>query len=259
MPNHRSGPTRARGRRPRRGACSAADNDQQGAGGDGHQPAVPDPRGRAAGQRRPDAPRPATPSSGEPRPQPAVAARRPALRLRARGPDHGRRPAEQEFPRPGIGAEVGPIGPEEVGRHPHPHGRGHGQRHGGAEQGRAGSRWRRPGRRAWPPDQQRPDQVVLLLDGQRPRLLERAHRQELGEVAVTGDDLLPVGDVEQAWPGRGRGAAPAPAPGRPPRRRARARSGAPAPPAGGAGPGAPRRRPGSPVVGPPPAAWLVIR
>ena len=48
-----------------------------------------------------------------------------------------------------------------------------------------------------------PHEVVLLLDGQRPRVQERVDRLELGEVAVAGHDLLPVGEVEQRGHGGG--------------------------------------------------------
>ena len=46
-------------------------------------------------------------------------------------------------------------------------------------------------------EEQRPHQVVLLLDGQRPRVQERVGRLEVGEVVVAGRHLLPVGDVEE--------------------------------------------------------------
>ena len=42
-----------------------------------------------------------------------------------------------------------------------------------------------------------PDEIELLLDRQRPRVLERRRRGELGEVRLVGVDQVPVVDVEQ--------------------------------------------------------------
>ena len=101
-------------------------------------------------------------------------------------------------------------------------------------------------------EHQRPDEVELLLDRQRPRVLERRGRGELGEIGLVGENQVPVVHIEQGGDGVApearkideavgaraaeeqrcrRGTARAPA------RRGRA-------PAAGAGPGAPRRRPG---------------
>ena len=102
-------------------------------------------------------------------------------------------------------------------------------------------------------DQERPDQVVLLLDGQRPRVLERADRQVPGEVAVAGHDLLPVGHVEQGGQGRGaqlgRDQAGAAGPGveREGHQQDQHRGKEPL------APGVPRSRPGSPRADPRPA------
>ncbi len=126
-----------------------------------------------------------------------AAARR---RAPSRSPDHGDRPAHEQLPGAGVGAEIGPIGSVEMVRHPHPDGRRRRQGQGGADQDSA-----RPPATAHHEedagDQQWPDEVVLLLYGQGPGVLERAHGGELGEVAVAGGDLLPVGDVEQGGQG----------------------------------------------------------
>ena len=53
---------------------------------------------------------------------------------------------------------------------------------------------------------QRPDEIELLLDRQRPRVLERRRRGELSEVRLVGVDQVPVVDVEQ----RGDGVTPQP-------------------------------------------------
>ena len=45
-------------------------------------------------------------------------------------------------------------------------------------------------------DQERPDQVELLLDGQRPQVPERRGRAELGEVGDVVEDEPPVAEVE---------------------------------------------------------------
>ena len=44
--------------------------------------------------------------------------------------------------------------------------------------------------------QERPDDVELLLDRERPEVVERAFGFEAGEVGDVGEDLLPVVDVE---------------------------------------------------------------
>ncbi len=49
--------------------------------------------------------------------------------------------------------------------------------------------------------QGRPHQVELLLDRQRPRVLERRRRRELGEVRLVGEDQMPVVDIEQRGEG----------------------------------------------------------
>ena len=46
-------------------------------------------------------------------------------------------------------------------------------------------------------EHERPHQVELLLDRQRPRVLQGRGRRELGEVRLVGEDGVPVVDVEQ--------------------------------------------------------------
>ena len=48
---------------------------------------------------------------------------------------------------------------------------------------------------------ERPEQVELLLDGQRPGVLQGRGGQELGEVRLVGEDEVPVGVVEERGDG----------------------------------------------------------
>ncbi len=54
------------------------------------------------------------------------------------------------------------------------------------------------GERRDPEDQQRPDEVELLLDRERPVVLDRTDRRRLeGEVVEVLGDEVPVGEVER--------------------------------------------------------------
>ncbi len=195
-PSHCTGPMeRIAGHRPI-GCPDAAHDHQHRAEGDHPQAAVPDPPGRPVGRRRPGGHdghadhgchRPGPPSRSDWRP---------------RRPDHGRRPAEQELPGTGVGAQVGPVRPEQMGGQPHPDQRSDGEEQRGADHKVPGAPRPRRADREQDTEHQRPTEVVLLLDGQRPGVLQGARRGELGEVAVPGDDLLPVGYVEQGGQGR---------------------------------------------------------
>ena len=50
-------------------------------------------------------------------------------------------------------------------------------------------------------EHQRPDEVELLLDRQRPRVLQRRGRGELGEIGLVGENQVPVVHVEQGGDG----------------------------------------------------------
>ncbi len=85
---------------------------------------------------------------------------------------------------------------------------GHGQRgQGRSGPGHAGPEAAGPAGLEDHEQEQRPDQVELLLDGQRPQVLERWRRPELGEVRVVRQRLPPVAGVgdrgEQRRPERG--------------------------------------------------------
>ena len=212
----------------------AAHDHQAGAAGDDHQAPVPDPPWRPGGGRQTQ-PDPHRADAGEHGPPTGPTGRT------GQRPHHGGHAPEQQLPCPGVGAEIGPVGTEAVRRHPHPHRRADRQDHGDHAQA---ERPAMPPPRSDEEDQlrqhQRPDQVVLLLDGERPGLLDRVDRRELGEVSVSGDDLLPVGDVEE----RGQGGVAELGGDQPgaarPARRGRGPPAGPGRPAAAAAPGVPR-------------------
>jgi hypothetical protein len=140
---------------------------------------------------------PGEPAGIEPGPGAPVGRGAPA------GPDHGQRRADQDPGGPGVGALVGAgrIQPGVVQRE-HGHGRAGGQGQRGQRQpGQpAGLAFAQPPHAQQPAQQQpRPDQVELLLHGQRPQVIQRRGRREPGEVRLVLDDQVPVGRV-----GRGR-------------------------------------------------------
>ena len=112
--------------------------------------------------------------------------------LSAAGQHHGQRRSDEEGEDPGVGPVVDPGGIA-TGRVEDGHldGRGGSQPQG---QQHPGPLHVDPAE----PDQQdqRPDQVELLLDGQRPEVPERRRRTELGEVGDVLEDEPPVAGVE---------------------------------------------------------------
>ncbi len=115
-------------------------------------------------------------------------------------PHHGQRGAEQQAEGAGVRTVVDTRGVKaRVVEDRHLDRRGGGQRQGDAGQPR--SHRDRPPALADHPDpdhqQPRPHDVELLLDGQRPQVVQRRGRTELLEVGDVVEDLPPVVDVEQ--------------------------------------------------------------
>ena len=104
---------------PVRGA-DGAHHDQGGAGGDGHGPPSQIQAGGPPAVAAPTT-SPEDPEHGQRRP-PGGAAREPSPPVGGQSMAAG--PADQQLPGPGVGAQVGPVGPEQVGGHAHPHRRG---------------------------------------------------------------------------------------------------------------------------------------
>ena len=50
-------------------------------------------------------------------------------------------------------------------------------------------------------DHERPDEVELLLDGQAPGMEDRGRSRHQREVALPGEDLVPVAEIEQCAEG----------------------------------------------------------
>ena len=124
---------------------------------------------------------------------------RPRAGLRARGGDEGHGRPGHQVKEPGVGSEVDPrrIRPrvEEDG---HQDRRQDPQ---GDRQGHTDPAPRAPSPVQQEQEHQRPDQVELLLDRQRPRVLQRRGRRELGEVGLVRVDGVPVVHVEQGGDG----------------------------------------------------------
>ncbi len=103
---------------------------------------------------------------------------------------------------PGLGAEVHGAGIRagmEQERHGHDRSQGAGHGHDGQDGAPVGAD---PGEQEQ--QHRRPHQVELLLDPERPGVLQGGGRAELGEVRLVGEDELPVGHVEEG----GQGVAP---------------------------------------------------
>ena len=141
--------------------------------------------------------------------------------------DRSDRAHEQRL-RPGVGAVVDArrVVPGRV-EHRHQHGRSHHHRQRGAEQ-----RAHRPREPQHPEHDERPDQVELLLDRERPHVPERRRLGELIEVRLPGEDELPVRRRSRGWRSRRIGSSPP----RPARRRSPRRTGSR--PSRGSAPGA---------------------
>ena len=130
-------------------------------------------------------------------PDPPVAAGHGRLRAR---PDHRERGTDQQAGRPGVGALIDP-GRVEARLVEGEHGRGGGR-------GEAQRRQREPGQELrLAPDQEhpgqqqpRPDQVELLLHGERPEVVERLRRREPAEVGGVRPDQVPVAEVPGGGP-----------------------------------------------------------
>ncbi len=137
-------------------------------------------------------------------PAPSIRLRAPAVTFAAQlaaRPDHRQRRAEEQLEGAGVGAVVDPRGVEaRVVEDRHQDRRG-----GGEDQRRHGQPRPHPRRRAralldqaHPAEQhERPEDVELLLDRQRPEMAERFRRAEAGEVGDVLEDQLPVADVER--------------------------------------------------------------
>ena len=122
----------------------------------------------------------------------------PAAEAAAR-PDHRQRRAEQQAAGAGVGAVVDPRGVEgRVVEDRHLDRRDQRQRDRQQRQPRPDPRGQRPLVHELDPEQQQegPEDVELLLDRERPEVVERFFRREAGEVGDVAEDLLPVVDVE---------------------------------------------------------------
>ena len=115
-------------------------------------------------------------------------------------PDHRQRRADQQLLRPRVGAVVDP-GRVEAGAVEHRHQDDRDERRPERHQGQARADLRaRPhlGNELQPDQQQEgPEDVELLLDRQRPEVVERLRRRELGEVGDVMEDQPPVLEVEE--------------------------------------------------------------
>jgi len=120
----------------------------------------------------------------------AIGASRPVFGLSLSGiPEEGERDPDQEGSRPSVGAVEDAVRIRRVEQ----------ERHQQARRDRSGDH----------PDQQatmaeaghagregeRPEQVELLLDRQRPEVAEQRRARELLEVGLVAEDQVPVGDV----------------------------------------------------------------
>ena len=122
----------------------------------------------------------------------------PRAQLAAR-PDHRQGRAEEQLEGARVGAVVDPRGVEaRVVEGRHQDRRDQRQQQGGDGQPRPHPGGQRRLAHELDPEQQdeRPDDVELLLDRQRPEVVERAGRGEAGEVGDVAEDQLPVADVE---------------------------------------------------------------
>jgi hypothetical protein len=119
-------------------------------------------------------------------------ARRPVAHVDALEQCAGEERADEQRLRPGVGAEVHPAGIVGVVAHGHPDDRCHAQHAGEPQDG-----VERLADLEHGDERERPEQVPLLLDGQRPHVLEGRGDQELVEVRDVVDDEVPVGEVEE--------------------------------------------------------------
>ena len=114
-------------------------------------------------------------------------------------PDHRQGAAEEQLESAGVGPVVDPggVGPGLVEDRHQDH-RDEAEEHGREGQARAHAAGRLALGDQLQPEQQdeRPDDVELLLDRERPEVVERARRFEAREVGDVAEDLLPVVDVE---------------------------------------------------------------
>ncbi len=118
----------------------------------------------------------------------------PAVGQRGRPPEEREQGAHEDRRDPGVGAvvEAARVLPGLV-EDGHPHGRrrghpGHGQRDGTEPA---------PEPAQQHDEDQRPQQVELLLDGERPQVAQQQRTPELLEVRAVGRDEVPVGRVRQ--------------------------------------------------------------
>ena len=187
-PSHRSGAhDRVRATGPP-GSRMRPHHHHEGAAGDGDEAAVPDPPRRT--RRAGDAHRQTDGGQHRHRPPGARPAHRRAFAQeagrrgrRAAAPRRGCRCPDRRGRCRGCGRRCPSTPPNPApGRRPPRRGRGV---------------KRRRARRLSSEEHDRPDEVVLLLDGQGPSVLEWAYGLELREVGVTAQQLLPVGEIEQ--------------------------------------------------------------